>query len=106
MQWFAAVPLAALQAAGWMEAEVGGAALLLYDVAGHVHATSAVCPHHAAWLSQGGVDGDCVDCPRHQGRFHIPTGRRLRGPDCPDLRTYPTRVADGQVFVAIGSAQP
>lgn len=106
MQWFAAAPLAALQAAGMMEAEVGSAAVLLYNLHGDLYATSAICPHHAAWLSQGGVSGDCIDCPRHQGRFHIPTGRKLRGPECPDLRTYPTRVQDGQVFVGIRSAQP
>lgn len=37
-----------------LEVEAGGAALLLYDIAGTAYATATVCPHHAAWLSQGG----------------------------------------------------
>jgi len=83
------------------EVEVAGEALLLYDVGGAVYATAAICPHHAAWLSQGGMDGEYVDCPRHMGRFHIPTGRQVRGPECPPLRVYPVRVADGRVMVAV-----
>ena len=85
-----------------LEVEAGGAAILLYDIAGTAYATAAVCPHHAAWLSQGGVDGDRVDCPRHQGQFHVPTGRKTRGPECSDLRTYPVQVRDGRVWVDVG----
>lgn len=84
-----------------IEAEAGRTAVLLYDIEGTVYATAAVCPHHAAWLSQGGVQGDLVNCPRHQGQFHIPTGRKMRGPQCPDLRTYPVRVENGAIWVEV-----
>ncbi len=87
-----------------VEVEAAGAAVLLYDLDGTVFATAAICPHHSAWLSQGSVDGDYVDCPRHMGQFHIPTGRLTRGPACPDLRTYPVRVDDGRVWVGLAAA--
>jgi nitrite reductase/ring-hydroxylating ferredoxin subunit len=74
-----------------LDVEAGGRALLLYDVAGTVFATSAICPHHAAFLSQGHVSGESIECPRHMGRFHIPTGRQERGPPCPTC--VPTRFA-------------
>lgn len=99
MSWIDVADAAQVAAAGMFEAEAGGAALLLYDVAGVIYATAAVCPHHSAWFSQGGMSGEFVDCPRHQGRFHIPTGRQVRGPECPALRTYPVRVEAGRVFV-------
>jgi nitrite reductase/ring-hydroxylating ferredoxin subunit len=99
--WVFACDRAALSPGTMREVEAGGAALLLYDVAGTVYATAAVCPHHAAWLSQGGMDGEYVDCPRHQGRFHIPTGGQVRGPACPALRTYPVRVEGARVLVAV-----
>jgi nitrite reductase/ring-hydroxylating ferredoxin subunit len=35
------------------------------------------------------------------GRFHIPTGRQLRGPTCQDLRTYAVRVENGRVLVEV-----
>jgi nitrite reductase/ring-hydroxylating ferredoxin subunit len=101
MAWVAVATVAQVAAAGMMEAEANGAALLLYAVSGTIYATAAICPHHAAWLSQGRMSGEFVDCPRHQGRFHIPTGRQERGPECPPLRTYPVRVEDGRVLVAV-----
>ena len=100
--WIMAAPCEALALRSPLEAEAGAAAVLLYDIQGTVHATAAVCPHHAAWLSQGSVHGDLVNCPRHQGQFHIPTGRKTRGPQCPDLRTYPVRVRDGHIWVDVG----
>jgi nitrite reductase/ring-hydroxylating ferredoxin subunit len=84
-----------------LEVEAAGRALLLLAVADLIHAVDAVCPHHQAWLSMGQLDGDCIDCPRHQGRFHIPTGAQLRGPACPALGVYPVREAAGRVLVAL-----
>ncbi len=101
MAWIDVAPRGALAASAMLEVEAGPAALLLYDVAGRVYATSAVCPHHAAWLSQGRIEGEMIDCPRHMGQFHIPTGRQLRGPACPDLRVYPVRVVDGRIEVEV-----
>jgi 3-phenylpropionate/trans-cinnamate dioxygenase ferredoxin subunit len=101
MAWIDVASRAAVTAAKMLEVEASGAALLLYDVDGAVYATSAICPHHAAWLSQGSISGDCIDCPRHMGRFHIPTGRQIRGPACPDLRTYVVQIENGRVLVEI-----
>jgi nitrite reductase/ring-hydroxylating ferredoxin subunit len=101
MAWLDVAPLSAVVAARMLEVEAAGRALLLYDIDGAVFATAAICPHHSAWLSQGSISGDCIDCPRHFGRFHIPTGKQLRGPVCPDLRTYPVRVENDRVLVEI-----
>jgi 3-phenylpropionate/trans-cinnamate dioxygenase ferredoxin component len=83
------------------EVAAGRTALLLYNLDGVIHATAAICPHHAAWLSQGQISGDAIDCPRHMGRFEITTGRQLRGPACPPLRTYDVRIVDGRIDVKI-----
>jgi nitrite reductase/ring-hydroxylating ferredoxin subunit len=99
--WIDAGP-ATLAPGQMREAEADRVALLLISLDGTLHATSAVCPHHAAWLSQGQISGTSIDCPRHQGRFDIATGRKLRGPDCADLRVYPARLRDGRIEVAIG----
>jgi nitrite reductase/ring-hydroxylating ferredoxin subunit len=101
MQWVDAGARSALQAGGMKEVAAGEAALLLYDLAGTVFATDAVCPHHAAWLSEGSIEGDLINCPRHQGQFHIPTGAWRRGPTCPDLKIYPVRVEDGRIYVGM-----
>ena len=99
--WIDAASREALARSSPLEVEAASAAILLYDIGGTVYATAAVCPHHAAWLSQGGVQGDVVNCPRHMGQFHIPTGRKLRGPECADLRVYGVCVQDGRVWVRV-----
>jgi nitrite reductase/ring-hydroxylating ferredoxin subunit len=101
MPWIDVADRATLARRSWMEAEAGRAAILLYDVAGTVYATAAICPHHAAWLSQGAVHGEYVDCPRHQGQFHIPTGQQTGGPACDKLQTYPVRVIGDRVEVEV-----
>lgn len=99
MSWIDVAAVELLARRHLLEVEAAGKALLLYAIDDAVYATAAICPHHAAWLSQGGVEDEFVDCPRHQGRFHIPTGRKVRGPDCADLATYKARVTDGRVEV-------
>jgi 3-phenylpropionate/trans-cinnamate dioxygenase ferredoxin subunit len=47
------------------------------------------------------VIGDFVECPLHQGRFHIPTGKAKGAPACVDLKTYPVKVEDGSIFIAL-----
>ncbi len=101
MIWLDVAARAAVPPGGMLEAEAAGAAVLLYDLGGAIFATSAICPHHAAWLSQGRIDGGAIDCPRHMGQFDIATGRKLRGPACPDLRTFPVCVTDGRIRVRI-----
>jgi nitrite reductase/ring-hydroxylating ferredoxin subunit len=103
MTWTDVGEAAAVSLGNMVEVEASGRALLLVTVAGEIHAVDAVCPHHQAWLSMGRLDGDCIDCPRHQGRFHVPTGRQLAGPPCPPLGVHPVRLQGGRVLVALPS---
>jgi nitrite reductase/ring-hydroxylating ferredoxin subunit len=48
-----------------------------------------------ARLAEGFVLDDLIECPMHNGRFHIPTGRVDGPPACEALRTYPVRL-DGE----------
>src|SRR3546814_8090439 len=58
--------------------EVGALAIALYRVKGEYYATDDCCTHQEARLSDGFVIGDVIECPLHQGRFHIPTGKAKR----------------------------
>ena len=46
---------------------------------------------------------DIIECPVHQGRFHIPTGKPKGAPVSVALDTYATRVEDGKVYVQLNS---
>jgi nitrite reductase/ring-hydroxylating ferredoxin subunit len=54
--------------------------LLLAHVPDGIVATDDRCPHMAAPLSIGRLDGCVVDCPLHNGRFDLATGETVQMP--------------------------
>ena len=66
-----------------------------------VEATRHYGQHGGAELSLGYIVGDDIECPLHQGCFHIPSGRATREPCSIDLRAYPVRIENGAVLVDI-----
>ncbi len=46
------------------------------------------------------MDG-VIECPFHQGRFCVRTGKALISPAVEDLKTYETRVENGRVFIRV-----
>ena len=66
-----------------------------------VFATDGLCTHEQQHLAEGFVIDDIIECPLHQGRFHIPTGKAKGAPVCIDLKTYPARVVEGEIHILI-----
>lgn len=80
---------------------------------GTVAASTAVCPHQAADLSQGAVYMGAIDCPRHHYLYDLRTGRnRYPGDVFPadlaagltPLRLYPVKEEDGWIWVGLEEA--
>lgn len=80
---------------------VEGTAVAVYNVKGEFYATENVCTHAFAFLSEGIVIDDIIECPVHQGRFHIPTGKPKGAPVSVALDTYATKVENGQIYVRL-----
>jgi len=81
---------------------VGEEQIALYNLAGEIYATSNICTHAFALLSDGWLDGEVIECPLHAGRFEVKTGKGL-GPPIPcDIKTYPVRVVGDDVQVQLG----
>ena len=85
--------------------QIGGVFIAVFNVKGRFYATSDICTHEHAHLSDGYIDGDIVECPLHQGRFHIPTGKAISAPVTVDVRTYPVRVEGGKISIQMASNQ-
>ncbi len=73
----------------------------VYNTPKGFYATDGVCTHEKAHLADGLVIGDIIECPLHQGRFHIPSGKAKSAPVCVDLKCYPVKVEGGQVFIQL-----
>ena len=70
-----------------------------------VYATQDLCTHEHAYLSDGVVVDCVVECPFHQGRFDIRTGKALGPPVIEPLETYPIKIADGRLYVCVTKEQ-
>lgn len=81
--------------------DVGDKSIALYRLGEQVYATSNICTHEMAYLSDGYVENDCIECPLHQAIFHIPTGELRAGPSCDNLKTFPVKLEGGEVYVDI-----
>jgi len=68
---------------------------------GGYYATDGYCTHERFHLSNGLVMGRLIECPKHNGRFDIPTGQAKRAPVCVDLKTYPVKVEAGKVWIQV-----
>jgi 3-phenylpropionate/trans-cinnamate dioxygenase ferredoxin subunit len=66
---------------------------------GTFHATDGLCTHERAFLAEGLVMGDVIECPKHNGRFNYKTGDARRAPARVNLRTHPVMVQAGRVLL-------
>jgi 3-phenylpropionate/trans-cinnamate dioxygenase ferredoxin subunit len=73
----------------------------VFNVDGEFHAIEDICTHDGEELTGGPVDGDQIICPRHGARFCLRTGKALTPPAYEDLPTFPVRILDGRIQVAI-----
>jgi nitrite reductase/ring-hydroxylating ferredoxin subunit len=80
---------------------VQGHRLAVYLVDGSVYATSNICTHQFALLSDGYQESGEIECPLHQGRFDIRTGKALCSPLTIDLAIYQVDVRGDEVWVEI-----
>jgi len=64
-------------------------------------ATDGLCTHEHAYLADGFVIDNIIECPKHNGRFDYRTGAAKGPPVCVDIRTYPAKVEAGSVFIEI-----
>jgi nitrite reductase/ring-hydroxylating ferredoxin subunit len=72
-----------------------GQSIALYWIEGGVYATSNVCTHADARLSDGHLDGHCIECPAHQALFDVRSGEAVAGPADVPLKTFACRLEDG-----------
>jgi 3-phenylpropionate/trans-cinnamate dioxygenase ferredoxin component len=82
----------------------GACSYAIYRVSGRFYASDGWCTHEKAHLADGFVLGDQIECPRHQGRFHVPSGKALCAPVCIQLKTHPVRVEADDVLIGLPAA--
>lgn len=77
---------------------------LARDQAGHLFATDGICTHGHTHLAEGLVKDGIIECPKHNGRFHLRDGSPARAPICRGLATYPVEERAGKLWINVRRA--
>ena len=98
-QWVPICGVADVAPGCGLRAETGGCAYAVFNVDGKFYVTQDECTHGPGALSEGYVLDDEVECPFHQGRFHIPTGHATCAPATDALKTWKVEVVDDRICI-------
>lgn len=77
--------------------------IALYRVGEEVFATDNLCTHGHARLCEGYQEGYEIECPLHQGRFDVRSGKALCAPLTADIKVYPVRLVDDRVNIGFNA---
>ncbi|WP_180684532.1 non-heme iron oxygenase ferredoxin subunit [Tepidicella baoligensis] len=99
--WIDAIARDAVPEGDVVGAIVAGKDIAFYEVEGEVFATDNLCTHGAARLSDGFLEGNEIECPLHQGRFDVCTGKALCAPLTEDIKTYPVKIENMRVMIKL-----
>lgn len=79
-----------------------GQTFAIYKLAeGEWRATDGICTHGRAHLADGMLEGDQIECPKHNGRFKVSDGSCQRAPVCVPLKTYLVKEEGDELFLNI-----
>ena len=76
-----------------------GVPVAVFNVAGAFYAVGDTCSHEEASLSEGYIDEEIVECPRHGAMFHIPTGANRSLPATRPVPVFGTVVEGDDLYV-------
>ena len=82
-----------------LRVEHDGVAYAVFRCEHRIFVTQDQCTHGPGSLSEGFLIGCEVECPFHQGRFDVSTGRATGAPCTEPLRTWTVHELDGRLFI-------
>jgi 3-phenylpropionate/trans-cinnamate dioxygenase ferredoxin component len=79
---------------------IDGRSIVLFNIAGTIHAIDDSCPHNGASVASGQLEGCVLRCPAHGLRFDLRTGC-TPGAGGLSLTTFPVWAVDGKLVVSL-----
>ena len=82
--------------------EHNGKKYAVYRLEGdEIYASDGLCTHERVELANGLVLDGCIECPMHNGRFDVATGKAVKSPVHIDLKMYKAEWRGDQIFINI-----
>jgi anthranilate 1,2-dioxygenase ferredoxin subunit len=82
-----------------LRAELDGVGYAVIRLDDRIHVIADLCTHGPGLLSDGYLLDDEIECPFHQGRFHVPSGRPTEPPCTEPIRVWTVRVEGDDVCI-------
>lgn len=82
-----------------LRVDFDGTPVAVFNIAGNFYAIADTCSHEEASLSEGYVDDDVVECPKHGAMFDIATGENRSLPATTPVAKFATVVDGDDLYV-------
>ena len=81
--------------------ELNGRRVCLANADGRIYAFADNCTHRDFPMHSGELEDGEIECAWHGAKFDIESGRATRLPAVKPLQTYPVKIEDGAIWVAV-----
>jgi 3-phenylpropionate/trans-cinnamate dioxygenase ferredoxin subunit len=85
--------------------DVSGHPIAVFRIESGFYAIGDTCSHEESSLSQGFVEDDVVECPKHGAMFDIATGKNLSLPATRPVPAYRVVVEGDDVYLEAPNGQ-
>ena len=100
-QFQPALPLSDIPLGSMRPVTLGGREIVICHTKEGVYALDNICSHAHARMCEGRLRATRIVCPLHGASFDIRDGKVLGPPAVQPLPSFPVRVVDGKVEVAV-----
>jgi len=101
MNWIRIASVDQLEDDESLAIEVEGKQLALHKTDGELFVSDNICTHQYALLSDGFLEDGCIECPLHQAKFDLRTGRAMCAPATVDVQVYSVKTEGQDIFVGL-----
>ena len=84
-----------------MQVIIEGKEVAIINLGGEIYAMDDICSHAYASMSDGYIEGDCIECPLHGAQFNIKTGKAETPPATVALATYEVKIEGDDIMVGL-----
>src|ERR687886_1814706 len=88
-----------IQTSQMKEVQIDGEDVCIANVDGKYYAIGNVCTHEGGPLADGALEGYEVECPWHQSKFDVRTGKVTSPPASESEPTYEIKVDGSSILV-------
>jgi 3-phenylpropionate/trans-cinnamate dioxygenase ferredoxin subunit len=90
-----------LKPGGVQRVVVDGTPIAVFNLNGEYLALDDTCSHALASLSEGFVEDEYVECPKHGSEFDLRTGEPRSLPATKPVATHPVTVTGDEIYVEV-----